>query len=179
MKKFSISLCLIKKNKKNKERNIIRFRWNEWETTWEPPEWRHPKNTSKILPIQLATVHSISIPCKESWKFDCSINILYLTMMVCKLLLYEQPYRPMLDKTDRISSKSRENCNKRKRFERKELLVAFDSCPPKKSSKSSIRITLNEKKKWRTYLERNAQLWMINLLGCFYCLKAQTIFFFF
>ena len=80
------------------------------------------------------------------------------------------------------SRQSRGNCSKRndwKGKERKGLLVAFDSCPPKKkSSKSSIRITLNEKKKWRTYLERNAQLWMINLLGCMFLLFKGAVFFF-
>lgn len=98
-------------------------RWKKWGTTWEPPGWRHPKSTSRILPTRPAAVHSISTRCRRSWRFDCSINTLCFSM-VCKSLLYEHPAVLCSTKSDRIASKSGEILAERA-IQEEMLLVAW------------------------------------------------------
>ena len=126
---------------------LIRFRWKKLGTTWEPPGWRHPKNTSRILPTRPAAVHSISTPCRRSWRFDCSINILCFSM-VCKSLLCEHP--AVLCSTKRTESRrSRGNPSRTSdsRGEDASRCLILARLQNLSLFRCSIRITLNKREK--------------------------------
>lgn len=132
---------------------VIRFRWKKWGTTWEQPVWRLPKNTFRILPTQPAVVRSISIPCKRSWRFDCSIVPFYSFRMVCKLLLHEHP--AVLCSTRRAESRRNRRSpsrtsdpreRKRKRASHCLILARLQNLS---LFRCSIRITIEREKKER------------------------------